>query len=157
MNLFKYLQIPNSSGYSYNSDNGTYSVTFAGQEPRLITDNELLAAIKLQKTDELKTACKTAIESGFTSNALGAVYWYDSSLPQDQTNLVGARLAGVDMNFTCTDVDGVKTERLHTAAQIAQVFVAGMVHLQTQKANFYSRISALNNAAALADVESVVW
>ena len=156
MNILYYLKIEGSAGYSDNND-GTYLGTVEDQESRMVTDYELLDALKLQKIDELKLACSEAIQTGFYSSAIGTPHKYDSALPQDQTNLVGAKIAGVDMNFTCTDEDGVKTERFHTASQIEQVFIAGMVHIQTQKAHFYSKITALNNATTLVEVNNVTW
>ena len=118
---------------------------------------ELLSDAKIKKIDELKIACKAQIESGFLSNALGTDHTYDSAPPQDQTNLLGAKIAGVDMNFTCTDNAGVKWERPHTAAQIAQVYVDGMVHIQTAKARFYARVTSVQAATTPLEIEMVVW
>jgi hypothetical protein len=112
---------------------------------------------KADKTRELKEACKSAIEAGFYSSALGTPHKYDSSLPQDQTNLLGAKIAGVAMNFTCTDEEGLKWERYHTAAQMAQVYVAGMIHLQTAKSTLYARLAELNNATLIEEVNGVSW
>lgn len=124
---------------------------------RIASQTEILDAVKKYAITRLKQACKSAIEAGFYSSALGSQHKYDSALPQDQTNLVGARLAGVDMMFTCTDEDGIKTERYHTAAQIQQVFFAGMVHIQTQKAKFYEKVAAVNTATTQVEVDGVLW
>lgn len=115
------------------------------------------AAAKLQKIGKLKQDCTNAIQAGFVSNALGENHTYDSTLPQDQTNLLGAKMAGVDMGFTCTDSTGYKSQKFHTVAQLAQVYQAGMVHLQTQKARFYARKLAVEQAQTIEAIDAVVW
>lgn len=65
-------------------------------------------------------ACEAAITGDFTSSALGAAYSYGSQL-DDQLNLTGAILRGVDMPFACRDEHGVKDYREHTAAELRQV------------------------------------
>jgi len=157
MNIVNYFSyIPDCVGASDNGD-GSYRLDFLDTTSRLATAEELLQAAKLQKIDELKVFCQSAIESGFVSNALGSEHTYDSRLPQDQTNLIGARLAGVGLNYTCTDSSGYKNEVAHTAEQIAQVYLAGMVHIQTNKARFYARKTALELAATIEEVQAVVW
>jgi len=121
------------------------------------TGSELLNDYRLAKIELLKADCTTAIQAGFTSTALGEAHVYDSALPQDQTNLLGARMAGIDMMFTCTDSAGYKSQKFHTVAQMAQVYQAGMVHLQTQKARFYARKLAVEQAATIDAVDAVVW
>ncbi len=124
---------------------------------RAINTNDLLLRAKKEKIDSLKTDCTNAIQAGFASTALGEAHTYDSSLPQDQTNLLGARIAGIDMPFTCTENNGYKSQKLHTAAQLTQVYIAGMVHLQAQKQRFYARKLAVEQASTIEDVEAVVW
>jgi hypothetical protein len=119
--------------------------------------NQHIGLAKVEKIKGLKESCKGAIEAGFYSSALGTVHKYDSSLPQDQTNLLGAKIAGVDMNFTCTNEAGEKWERFHTAAQITQVYFAGMIHLQAAKSKLYSKISQLNLATTIEAVNEVDW
>lgn len=114
-------------------------------------------ASKLAKIAELKQACTTAIQSGFTSSALGLPHLYDSELPQDQINLTGAVIAGIDMNFTCTDSDGNKWQRPHTAAQMAQVYVDGVAHMQYSKSHLYTRLSLVNAATTIEAVNGISW
>lgn len=116
-----------------------------------------LAYSKAQKIEDLKQACTTAIQAGFTSSALGEAHTYDSTLPQDQTNLLGAKIAGIDMYFTCTDSSGYKSQKFHTVAQMAQVYQAGMVHLQTAKARYHTRKIAVEQAQTIEAVDAVVW
>ena len=123
---------------------------------------ELLEKSKQLKIMGLKDDCTNYIQAGFTSNALGTAHVYDSALPQDQINLVGAKMAGIDMAFTCADGAGYKSQKLHTAAQITQVYIAAMMHLQTAKARFYARklaVEALTVEAGTtqAEIDAVVW
>ena len=152
--MIEYIRIVGSVGVAETVDG--YKVIFAESE-RAVSGIELLDAHKLQKIEFLKIDCTNAIQAGFASTALGEAHIYDSSLPQDQTNLLGARIAGIDMQFTCTDNNGYKSQKWHTAAQMAQVYAAGMVHLQTQKARFYARKVAVEQASTIEAVEAVVW
>lgn len=68
----------------------------------------------------INRACDIAITAGFTSGALGAPHQYSSQL-DDQLNLTGAILRGLDMPYACRDEQGVKAFRLHTAEQLRQV------------------------------------
>jgi len=68
----------------------------------------------------LNASCERAITGGFYSAALGDPHQYSSQL-DDQLNLTGAILRGLDMPYACRDEHGVKDYRLHTAAQLRQV------------------------------------
>ncbi len=57
------------------------------------TAAELLAQAQTKQSGVLSTACAVAIQSGFTSSALGAAYGYGSK-PADQTNIALAAVAG---------------------------------------------------------------
>lgn len=120
-------------------------------------DAAILLVEKSAKMDELKRICTQYINSGFISSALGSAYTYDSALPQDQINLLGAKLSGVDVNYTCTNSTGTKAQVMHTAAQISQVFADGATWVETNKAHFYTRADAVQAAATVTDVQAVVW
>lgn len=72
------------------------------------------------RTDDINRACESAITAGFLSAALGHPHHYSSQL-DDQLNLTGAILRGLDMPYACRDEQGAKAYRLHTAAQLRQV------------------------------------
>jgi len=127
------------------------------QNLRVKNQEEILNGIRILKITSLKTDCTNAIQAGFVSNALGSAHTYDSSLPQDQTNLLGAKLAGIDQPYTCTDSNGSKAQRFHTFAQIEQVFLAGMLHVQAAKSHFYACVAAVNQAETIEAVELVNW
>lgn len=71
-------------------------------------------------TNEINRACELTITSGFWSSALGPLHSYSSQM-DDQLNLTGVVLRGVDSLYACRDEQGVKAFRQHTAAQIRQV------------------------------------
>lgn len=73
-----------------------------------------------RKTEEINNQCGELITNGFMSTALGAMHIYSSEL-DDQLNLTGAILRGLDMPYACRDEQGVKAFRLHTAEQLRQV------------------------------------
>lgn len=85
-----------------------------------LTDAERALALHQTQVKTIDTACNLAITSGFQSDALGTPHQYSSQL-DDQLNLTGAILRGLDMPYACRDEQGVKAFRLHTAAQLRQV------------------------------------
>jgi hypothetical protein len=105
----------------------------------------------------LSQSCEQTISSGFTSSALGSPYTYESQYPQDRENLIGAKLAEVDMDFTCIDSAGVKAQRHHSAAQIAQVFQDGVAYVQTNRARYYQLADAVNSAENEDELAAIQW
>ncbi|MBX9754921.1 MAG: hypothetical protein K2X80_09220, partial [Pseudomonadaceae bacterium] len=77
-------------------------------------------AVHTTNVQSINHACEAAITAGFQSDALGAPHQYSSQL-DDQLNLTGAILRGLDMPYACRDEQGVKAFRLHTAEQLRQV------------------------------------
>lgn len=130
------------------NDAGVWRVENSGEALQKIRDLKLIA---------LKEARNAALSGGFVSAALGANHTYDCASPFDYTNLIGAHLAGAALNFTCTDGAGVKIDRLHTAAQIAQVFADGVAHVQTHHATYDALRAAVRNAIDEGGVNAVVW
>ena len=80
----------------------------------------ILAALYEQKLQEVNDSCNHHIESGFVSSALGAPYRYSSQM-DDQINLTGMVLSGLDASYACFDANLVKGFRPHTAAQLHRV------------------------------------
>lgn len=79
-----------------------------------------LQALHTLKVVAINQACEAAITAGFPSSALGSPYTYGSQL-EDQLNLTGAVLRGLEMDYPCRDDQGVKAYRLHTLEQLSQV------------------------------------
>lgn len=84
------------------------------------TLEEALQRVHAAQAYDVDHACEKAISSGFKSAALGVPHHYSSQL-DDQLNLTGAILRGLDMPYACRDEQGVKAFRLHTAEQLRQV------------------------------------
>ncbi|WGK92332.1 hypothetical protein [Pseudomonas migulae] len=72
------------------------------------------------KVIEINNACMLAITGGFWSSSLGKPHQYSSEL-DDQLNLTGVILAGLDSPYACRDEQGVKEFKLHTFTQLRRV------------------------------------
>lgn len=129
----------------------------------ILLDQDAVAAFDLaeaqaQKRNELNSACRDAIVSGFTSSALGSPHTYASTF-EDQLNLIGAKSAGVALPYPCRDANGVKADVPHTAVQLVQVFndgmaikVAALAKCRTLKNTVYDPLTD-----TIAKVQAVVW
>lgn len=115
-----------------------------------------LAELKVAKISELKASCSLDLESGFTSNALGTNYDYESSL-KDQLNISGAAQAGVTLDFTVIDGVGNKLRVSHNATQMQQVFTDGLVIMQQKKNALYILLSSVNSAADESALNAIVY
>lgn len=113
-------------------------------------------APKNVKREEINMACEAAIVGGFQSSALGSPHTYDSSR-DDQLNLVGAANASIDMPYTCTDANGVKTEVLHTAAQLKQVYLDGIAFKAAQLSKARTLKAQIDAAKTQAALDKIVW
>jgi len=108
---------------------------------------------------EINQQCEAAVTGGFWSDALGHAYQYRSQM-DDQLNLTGVILAGLDSLYACRDEQGLKEFRQHTAQQLRQVgddFTAFKLQL-LQKANRLKH--QLDQTLATGDpasLESVTW
>lgn len=88
--------------------------------PTAVSVSTLLPRNHEIKALVINRAAENAITNGFWSKALGTPHQYSSQL-DDQLNLTGAILRGLDMPYACRDEQGVKEFRLHTADQLRQV------------------------------------
>lgn len=118
-----------------------------------------LATIHSERTVSINRACEAAITAGFTSDALGAPHFYSSQL-DDQLNLTGAVLRGLDMPYACRDEQGAKEFRLHTADQLRQVgddFTLYKLQLLQHANELKQQLDAALEAGDLAALESITW
>ncbi|WP_152219718.1 phage tail protein [Pseudomonas sp. SCB32] len=105
------------------------------------------------------TACSSAIVAGFWSSALGEPHQYSTQL-DDQVNLTGMILRGVDCTYACRDVDGIKAFHPHTAAQLRTVgdeFAVFKLKCLQQALVLKERLAEARAAADLAAIERVTW
>ena len=104
-------------------------------------------------------ACEKQITGGFWSSALGQPHQYSSQM-DDQLNLTGVILLGLDTLYACRDELGAKEFRPHTFAQIRRVgddFTLFKLQL-LQKANVLKQqLDQALAAADLAVLEAVTW
>lgn len=120
---------------------------------------EQAGLVHAAKVIEINGACEATIIGGFWSSALGSAHQYSSQL-DDQLNLTGAVVRGVDMPYACRDPLGVKAFRPHTAVALRQVgddFTLFKLQL-LQKANqLKQRLDDALAAHDVAAIEAVTW
>ncbi|MVV51923.1 hypothetical protein EJA72_27325 [Pseudomonas sp. PB120] len=79
-----------------------------------------LTSLHALQAAKVNAGCVATITGGFWSSALGSPHQYSSEM-DDQLNLTGAVLRGLEMLYACRDQQGVKAFRSHTVAQLRQV------------------------------------
>lgn len=128
-------------------------------QPPARSSAALLEELHARQTALIDRQCSTAICAGFASAALGALHTYSSDL-DDQLNLTGAVLRGVDMPYACRDVNGVKAFRHHTAAQLRAVgddFTLWKLQLLQRAYSLKQQLDQALAAGDLAAIEVVSW
>ncbi len=154
----------------YLADGSKHIVTKLNEKPPAeallaLPDGIALDRAKEAKVAELKAACSAAVRGGFVSAALGSDHRYDTDKTEDQVNLIGAGNAGADIKYTCTEVTtGIKSRRLHTAAQMAQVLADGIAQKDAYIDLLHARLAAVSAismtadlGAALTEIDAVTW
>lgn len=79
-------------------------------------DTQLAKLIPL-KLELINDGCAAHIVAGFSSDALGELHRYDSTM-EDQVNLTGMILSGLTGLCSCSDATGDKALREHSAEQL---------------------------------------
>lgn len=123
-------------------------------EPIVVPDVLSVDKAKQLKLDAIEAALTAATQGGFHSSALGAEHFYSSS-PNAQIDLIGAAQLDTDMPYLCTDDQGVKDYRMHTAAQIKQVLADAGLKRQSYLQQSTVLISQVNAAATAIDVQQI--
>ncbi len=143
-------------GHSIGIDQGGMPVLIVPRQP---TITERAEAAYVRKTTSINRACEASITAGFISEALGAPHHYTSQL-DDQLNLTGAVLRGLDMPYACRDEQGVKQFRLHTVEQLRQVgddFTLYRLQLLQHANALKQQLDAALEAGDLAALEAITW
>lgn len=112
-----------------------------------------------EKVLAINNGCSNSITAGFTSSALGAPHSYSSQL-DDQLNLTGSVLRGLDMPYACRDERGVKEFRLHTTEQLRQVgddFTLYKLQLLQHANALKQQLDVALDAGDLAALEAISW
>ncbi|MDI7185563.1 hypothetical protein QMM42_04935 [Leptospira santarosai] len=105
----------------------------------------------------VNSICEQKIVSGFASTALGASYFYSSDR-DDQLNLVGLVSLNASVLYKCTDKDGIKEYRNHTADQIKQVLADGAARktfLLQKCASLKAMIQAVGADSKLDEIDTI--
>ena len=121
-----------------------------------IVAERTLEELKQDKLRELDQWAQATITAGFVSEALGAPHRYSSQL-EDQINLLGAAIAGVDLDYVCTDAAGVKAARRHTAAQIRKVYEDGLAHKASCIYRYHRLAARVEQADSPEALQSISW
>ncbi|MNZ06745.1 hypothetical protein D3C78_235020 [compost metagenome] len=119
----------------------------------------VLASQYQDKYQAIDAACTAAITAGFMSAALGTPHSYSSDL-EDQLNLTGAVLRGLDMPYACRDEQGAKAFRLHTAAQLRQVgddFTLYKLQLLQHANELRQQLDQALSAGDIEAIEQISW
>ncbi len=103
---------------------------------------------------KVATACKDAIDAGFTSSALGDAYQYGGKIT-DQSNIALAALNGG--NLWCADSKGEWEHRAHTASQARQVQKDMAAFIQAEQSHYAELLAKIKAATTVAEVEAVTW
>lgn len=141
-------EMPWTEGNSYLSKVEQYKVAWEA------TQVPTLEQVKAQKMTQLNATCKAEILAGFESDALGSPHRYSAEM-EDQLNLIGSTLAGIDTPYVCTDSEGVKAARLHTAAQMSQVYQDGAT-IKGTKIFWFHELRALVEAAETIEAVNLI-
>lgn len=94
-------------------------------EAKNLIDEELDLK-RIEKIREINTQCDNSLQN-FTSSALGEPYIYDLK-QEDQINLMGLIIAGVDSPFRCAKLSNTKDKQNipHTLEQLKEVYKNGL-------------------------------
>lgn len=107
----------------------------------------------------VNTACLQEITGGFWSAALGDRYYYETEL-EDQLNLTGLILRGLDGAYPCQDESGVKGFLDHTNEQLRQIgdeFTEFKL-IRLRKVNDLKQaLAAARSTSDLDAINAVVW
>ena len=138
-----------------NDENGTQETITKTVPITPIPESDILDNYKDELIDDLDRDTNEQILSGFESSALGSPHHYDAMI-ENQINIIGAVLAGTELYYSCTDQNGIKDMRLHTAEQIKQVFTDGVTYKQTLVSQFYQKRDAFRNASTLNELVALL-
>lgn len=124
--------------------------------------DDIPAVIELRYSTQVlsvNAACLREITGGFWSAALGDGFLYDTAL-EDQLNLSGMILRGIDGVYACRDSSGMKVFLDHTNEQLRQVGdeFTEFKQQRLRKANDLKQALAVARSASDLDaVNAVVW
>ena len=144
---------PDSSWVAYDVPNAEW-LSLVNGAIVVATVDPAIAKTQASQSALMSTACKTAIEAGFTSLALGSAYTYVCK----QTDQMNVNLAAVGGgNLWCESSSGVWEFSAHTATEAQQVQKDMAAHIQAQQATYAKALADIAAATTVAGVEAVTW
>ena len=117
---------------------------------------QFLPKMKELKIQNFSKNCESEIINGFTSNALGEVYYYQSNR-DDQLNLIGVVTAGEDTLYKSSLDNQIWEYKLHTINQLKKVLSDG----KAIKTNLLQKFTNLKNQIIstqnIEELEGIKW
>lgn len=122
------------------------------------SQNDLIAYLRPIKIDELKAKCAEAIQSGFTSSALGTAHTYAA----DATSMIywNATVHRFLTDSTFTSVNWATVDAgflVHTKDQFMQAFHEGHQFGIDQEAHLAQLLSDVANATTVDALDAITW
>jgi hypothetical protein len=150
----RWVASPPSTNHEWNGNDWELNAELeASQRARELADAYQVS------TAAINTKCEATITGGFWSDALGERHQYSSQL-DDQLNLTGVILAGLDSLYACRDEQGLKAFRPHTFAQLRQVgddFTLFKLQLLQHANDLKQQLDQALAAGDLEAIERVTW
>lgn len=156
-----------ASGWDYsvvvNPSTGQQSIEFwkaqgIAQPTQTDLNNWWIPCLQQLKINSLRNSCSQTILSGFTSNALGAVYTYDCD-PESQRNLIGTMLKMTN-DSTITSISWKTIENgytNHTRAQFQQVFADGFNFIENNRYKYRDKKAQVLAATTEGEINAITW
>ena len=113
-----------------------------------------LAQAQATQNLEMASACRSAIEAGFSSSALGSANTYGCKAT-DQTNINLVAVGGGSL--WCANSSNVWVFASHTVTEAQQVQKDMAAHIQAQQATYAKALADISAATTVADVEAITW
>ncbi|PAF49213.1 hypothetical protein BKH41_03795 [Helicobacter sp. 12S02232-10] len=118
---------------------------------------EALDYAKIKATTQMNQACDKHLEK-LTSNALGTPHIYDMA-QEDQINLMGLVLAGIDSFFRCAPIDDPfnKQNIPHTKVQLKKLYADALEYKAKMLFKCGELKEAINQAQTLQALQAIDW
>lgn len=114
--------------------------------------------IALEKHSLVQSAFKEKIAAGIVLDVLGSDHLYAID-DEAKVSILGLMLASQDSTYPCIDSNGVMDRRLHTFAQLQQLYTVGLTYIRdiyTHRDNLYNAVTAAYDADDSAALENMV-
>ena len=118
------------------------------------------AKARAERKQYVNSQCRSHIESGFISDALGSEHFYESR-EYDQSNLQATFLVARELDqprpFKCFDSGGVEAYRMHTVPQLVQLGLALEQHKMGALGKVFMLRQMIDAATTVDEVNAIDW